>query len=104
VENHGNAGRLRAVAIVALLLISSVPWAVAAATATLPQTPIREVKEEHFGTEVSDPYRWLEDTKNPEVVAWLGLSPQQIVKWLEPGETGDDEDEATRSRWAMGGA
>ena len=70
-ENHGNAGRLRAVAIVALLLISSVPWAVAAATATLPQTPIREVKEEHFGTEVSDPYRWLEDTKNPEVVAWL---------------------------------
>jgi len=40
----------------------------------------------------------------PEIVAWLGLSPQQIVKWLEPGETWDDEDEGTRSRWAMGGA
>ena len=40
----------------------------------------------------------------PEVVAWLGLSPQQIVKWLEPGETWDDEDDATRSRWATGGA
>lgn len=34
----------------------------------------------------------------PEVVAWLGLSPQQIASWLEPGETWDDEDEATRSR------
>ncbi len=32
---------------------------------------MREVKEEHFGTQISDPYRWLEDTKNPEVVAWL---------------------------------
>ena len=70
-ENHGNAGHLPAVATVAVLLITTVPWTAAGATAALPQTPIHEVKEEHFGTEVSDPYRWLEDTKSPEVVAWL---------------------------------
>jgi prolyl oligopeptidase len=36
-----------------------------------PETPVREVKETFFGTEVSDPYRWLEDLKSPEVVSWM---------------------------------
>src|SRR5262249_32898496 len=70
-ENQGKGGRSGAAAVVAVLLIPSLRWAAAAATATLPQTPVREVREEHFDTAVSDPYRWLEDTKSPEVVAWL---------------------------------
>ena len=37
----------------------------------LPPTPVREVTEEFFGTKVTDPYRWLENTSDPEVVAWL---------------------------------
>jgi prolyl oligopeptidase len=36
-----------------------------------PETPVREVKETFFGTEVSDPYRWLEDLKSPEVSSWM---------------------------------
>jgi prolyl oligopeptidase len=32
-----------------------------------PETPVRDVKETFFGTEISDPYRWLEDLKSPEV-------------------------------------
>ena len=36
-----------------------------------PKTPVREVKDSYFGTTVSDPYRWLEDEKSPEVAAWL---------------------------------
>jgi prolyl oligopeptidase len=43
----------------------------AAAQVALPKTPVREVTEEYFGTRVSDPYRWLEKTDNPEVVAWM---------------------------------
>src|ERR1700680_3099911 len=36
-----------------------------------PETPGREVKEIFFGTEISDPYRWLEDLKSPEVSSWM---------------------------------
>ena len=37
----------------------------------LPKTPVREVTEDFFGTKVIDPYRWLENTSDPEVEAWL---------------------------------
>jgi prolyl oligopeptidase len=33
--------------------------------------PARPASETFFGTEVPDPYRWLEDTKSPEVSAWM---------------------------------
>ncbi len=36
-----------------------------------PTTPVREVTDNYFGTKVTDPYRWLESTKDPEVVAWM---------------------------------
>jgi prolyl oligopeptidase len=49
-----------------LVLVS---WA--AAQIALPKTPIREVTEDYFGTKVTDPYRWLEKTDAPEVVAWM---------------------------------
>jgi prolyl oligopeptidase len=32
---------------------------------------VRPVKETFFGTEVTDPYRYMEDVKNPEVVAFM---------------------------------
>lgn len=36
-----------------------------------PATKAVEVSDTYFGTTVHDPYRWLEDVKNPEVVAWF---------------------------------
>ena len=39
-----------------------------AASPAPPSTPVRDVKETYFGTEVTDPYRWLEDLKSPEVI------------------------------------
>ena len=42
-----------------------------AASPAPPSTPVREVKETFFGTEVTDPYRWLEDLKSPEVSSWM---------------------------------
>lgn len=37
----------------------------------VPKTPVRAVTEEYFGTKVTDPYRWLENTSDPEVVSWM---------------------------------
>ena len=45
--------------------------AVAFGQSKLPNTPRREVTEKNFGTDVADPYRWLEKTSDPEVVQWM---------------------------------
>jgi prolyl oligopeptidase len=57
-----------ALATLGLLLIVS---AVAFGQVKLPKTPVREVTDDYFGTKVSDPYRWLETTSDPEVVSWM---------------------------------
>src|SRR5215469_834699 len=36
-----------------------------------PPAPVREATDDYFGTKVSDPYRWMEDSKNPETIAWM---------------------------------
>jgi len=36
-----------------------------------PNTPIHDVTDTYFGTQINDPYRWLEDLKSPEVTAWM---------------------------------
>jgi prolyl oligopeptidase len=45
--------------------------ALTTAQSALPQTPVRAVIDDYFGTKVADPYRWLENTSDPEVVAWM---------------------------------
>ena len=36
-----------------------------------PPAPVKEVTETFFGVTVADPYRYMEDMKNPEVAAWM---------------------------------
>lgn len=36
-----------------------------------PVAPVRPVTEEYFGVKVVDPYRYMEDLQNPEVIAWF---------------------------------
>lgn len=36
-----------------------------------PKTRVEEVKDVFHGTEIIDPYRWLEDQKSPETRAWI---------------------------------
>ncbi len=55
------------VAICLALFVS----ALAFGQAKLPDTPRHDVTEEYFGTQVVDPYRWLEKTSDPEVVRWM---------------------------------
>lgn len=36
-----------------------------------PKTAVHEVREMLYGTEIVDPYRWLEDQNSPETRAWI---------------------------------
>ncbi len=36
-----------------------------------PVAPVREIVDDYFGTKVSDPYRYMENLKDPEVEAWF---------------------------------
>ena len=36
-----------------------------------PAAPVREVTDAYFGTKVVDPYRWMENTKDPEFISWM---------------------------------
>jgi len=60
--------RRTAITILAATLILP---AIGVAQVQLPKTPVREVTEQYFGTAVTDPYRWLEKTSDPEVVGWM---------------------------------
>ncbi|WP_223648774.1 prolyl oligopeptidase family serine peptidase [Hymenobacter psoromatis] len=53
--------------LLVLLLLSSV----GVGAQSLPATPQRPVTDTYFGRAVVDNYRWLEDTKSPEVLAWF---------------------------------
>jgi prolyl oligopeptidase len=55
---------------IVLPLLLLIP-AVAFAQSEVPKTPVRAVIDNYFGTNVVDPYRWLENTSDPEVVAWM---------------------------------
>src|SRR5260370_24974060 len=41
------------------------------AVAAPPKTVVEEVKETIHGTEIVDPYRWLEDQSSPQTRAWI---------------------------------
>src|SRR6185369_1357512 len=48
-----------------------------------PAAPIRDVTDTYFGVAVPDPYRYLEDLKNPEVVGWLKAQGEFTRKTLD---------------------
>jgi prolyl oligopeptidase len=53
------------------VLLGAFTAAVATAQTQPPAAPIRDVVDTHFSAEVHDPYRYMEDSKNPEVMAWM---------------------------------
>jgi prolyl oligopeptidase len=36
-----------------------------------PKAPVREVTDTYFGKQLVDPYRWMEDSKSPDMLAWM---------------------------------
>ncbi len=58
----------RCLARASLLLLAA---GVAAHAQTPPAAPVRTVADTYFGVTVPDPYRYFENMKDPEVVAWM---------------------------------
>lgn len=48
-----------------------------------PPTKKGEVKDSYFGTEVEDPYRWLEDDNSAETAEWVKSQNQLTFGYLE---------------------
>jgi len=57
--------------ILAAATILALTATLAAAQTKPPVAPVKDVVDTHFGVEVHDPYRYMEDMKNPEVAAWM---------------------------------
>ena len=45
---------------------------------TYPETVKDETTDNYFGTEVADPYRWLEDDRSEETEAW-GIAQNEVT-------------------------
>ncbi len=52
------------------LTIFSLTLTVRTQVPSIPETPKRPVADEYQGMKITDDYRWLEDSKSPEVIAW----------------------------------
>ena len=50
---------------------------------TYPETRQGDVADDYFGTEVPDPYRWLEDDNAPEVTEWVEEQNRVTFGYLE---------------------
>ena len=60
--------------------------AVAAATALaqpLPVAPVKNVQDTYFGITVDDPYRYMEDLKDPQVTSWMRAQADHARKVLD---------------------
>ena len=53
--------------IFVILLISQISFA----QYQYPKSKTIDVVETHWGMKINDSYRWIEDIKNPEVIAWF---------------------------------
>lgn len=48
-----------------------------------PETTTEEVTDDYFGTEVADPYRWLEDDNSEETAAWVKAQNNTTQGYLD---------------------
>src|ERR1044071_181641 len=57
--------------LIGIALIAVVASATFAQQQGPPKAPAHEVSDTYFGQKIVDPYRWMEDSKNADFVAWM---------------------------------
>lgn len=58
-------------AVVILAAVQMFIIAVTSVTAGPPEAPVRTVVDEYYGIRVEDPYRYMENLQDPEVLGWI---------------------------------
>ncbi len=53
-----------------ILLLVLLLASLASAQQKPPVAPVRPVVDDYYGTKITDPYRWMENTKEPEFQNW----------------------------------
>ena len=61
----------------------AVPAAQQATVYTYPPAPRGPVTDTYFGTSVADPYRWLEDSRDPATTAWIDAEASLTRRYLD---------------------
>jgi prolyl oligopeptidase len=78
---------IRGLAAVARLAVMSAALAVAgaahAADSSAPPTTLTQVTDTYHGVQVSDPYRWLEDSADPKVHDWSVAEDKRTRQYLD---------------------
>lgn len=82
--SHASAARL-ALALLAWLHAAIAP----AAIGTPPSSRAEATADSYFGVTIADPYRWLEEIRTPEVMAWFKAQDEYARAVLDrlPGRT-----------------
>ena len=65
-----------------IILIAMCAMTLAACAPQLPQTRKDNTVDNYFGTEVADPYRWLEDDRSEETAAWVEAQNKVTFHYL----------------------
>ena len=69
--------------LLAMSLAMSGVFAAGQSPLRYPETPQGPVSDNYHGTQVADPYRWMEATDAPEVKAWVAAQNQLARPLLE---------------------
>jgi len=89
----------RAVHGVSASLLVIAACAVAATPEAPPAAPVRAVSDTRFGVTVQDPYRYLENMKDPEVVAWMKDQADFARATLDHDPSADQYRDEIIKRW-----
>ena len=69
--------------LVFYLLINNIEFSFCQSKITYPETKHVPHVDNYFGTEVPDPYRWLEDMESQEVKEWVDAQNEVTFNYLE---------------------
>ncbi|HTD33495.1 MAG TPA: prolyl oligopeptidase family serine peptidase, partial [Candidatus Elarobacter sp.] len=67
----------------AAVLVAASPVLAAGVRLTYPAAPRGNVVDTYFGTQVADPYRWMEDVDAPQTVAWVKAEGDLTRSYLD---------------------
>jgi prolyl oligopeptidase len=69
--------------LLSIILIFTAMGCTQQATFTYPETAKGDVVDNYHGTEIADPYRWLEDDMSDETAAWVKAQNEVTFSYLE---------------------